>query len=192
MYNSTIKRKPCKCGCGKPPKIGLNGFASVKCMPEEQQNLLQFKKGAVAAKKQAKINDLSKKVREYQRATGEPEWAKNAANLAQWFKTVANEIEKHPYCWNCGEWISPKYYRHASAHIFPKAHFFSVSTNPHNFLVLGAGCGCHSEFDSSVEKACKMPVWGKAVERFKLFEHEIKERHKYLDLFKKQQPLKNA
>lgn len=101
-----------------------------------------------------------------------------------WFDYVATIIKPSPYCWNCGEFISENYYRHASAHIFPKAIFESVATHPFNFLVLGAGCGCHNEFDSNIENAAKMQVWAKAVERFKMFEAQIKEKHKYLELFK--------
>lgn len=184
MYNSTIKRKPCKCGCGLPPKLGYNGYNSPKCMPEEMAANPKYSRSRTINRKAASLSSLSRKVKSYAKEVDAVEWAKNAGSLQEWFKNVAKEIDKNPYCWNCGEWISPKYYRHASAHIFPKAHFFSVSINPNNYLVLGAGCGCHSEFDSSIEKACKMPVWKIAVERFRLFEPYIKERHKYLELFK--------
>ena len=104
--------------------------------------------------------------------------------LSKWFEYVATVIRANPYCMNCGEWIAPNYYRHASAHILPKSLFPSVATHPMNFLVLGAGCGCHAEFDHSIDKASAMRVWPLAVERFKRFEHLVLEKHKYLDLFK--------
>ncbi len=112
------------------------------------------------------------------------ELVQNKTELDRWFAYVATIIKANPHCWNCGEFIPEQYYRHASAHIFPKAHFLSVSVNPLNFLVLGAGCGCHSKFDSSIDKAANMKVWGMAVNRFKSFENNITETHKYLDLFK--------
>jgi len=108
----------------------------------------------------------------------------NSSELDKWFEYVATIIASNPYCWECGEQIPSFYYRHASAHIFPKSIFESVSTHPFNFLVLGASCGCHGKFDSSIDNAKSMKVWDKAVSRFLVFEAQIKESHKYLDLFK--------
>ncbi len=116
--------------------------------------------------------------------------------LDRWFAMVATFIKANPHCWNCGEFIpdmttkdgklvpTDRFYRAASAHIFPKSLFQSVATHPLNFLILGAGCGCHHEFDSSIDKACEMKVWPTSVLRFIKFEENITETHKYLDLFK--------
>jgi hypothetical protein len=108
----------------------------------------------------------------------------NKSELDKWFEHVATFIKADPFCENCGEAIPEKYYKHASAHIFPKSIFASVMTHPLNWLKLGASCGCHHEFDSSIDNACQMKIWPKAVERFKTFESLITENHKYLDLFK--------
>ena len=116
------------------------------------------------------------------------ELVQNKTELDRWFVYVATVIKSNPHCWGCGEFIPEQYYRHASAHIFPKSLFPSIATHPLNFLVLSAGCGCHSEFDSSIEKAANMRVWGMAVDRFKKFESQITETHKYLDLFKSKIP----
>lgn len=107
-------------------------------------------------------------------------------NVAQnkWYAEIAKEIEKKPNCWNCNAYIPKEYYRAATAHIFPKSLFPSVATHPLNYLVLGGGCGCHSEFDRSVEKASKMGIWPTACARFMKFEDLITENHKYYDLFK--------
>jgi hypothetical protein len=140
-----------------------------------------FDKRSIAQKGLAKAQ---KALRELKNLPDNKEAVRNVSSLDAWFKKAAEVIAANPHCWNCGEFIPEKYYRHASAHIFPKAHFFSVSINPNNLLVLGAGCGCHFEHDSSIEKACKMQIWPIAVERFKTFEKEIREKHKYLDLFK--------
>lgn len=105
-------------------------------------------------------------------------------DLQQWFSDRKRDIAKNSRCWECGAYIPNPYYRHASAHIFPKSIFVSISTHPLNFLVLGASCGCHSKFDSSVETASKMKVWTEACRRFEKFEEFITENHKYYDLFK--------
>jgi len=130
-----------------------------------------------------KAMDKNKVKRDFSKLKGLPE-NKDLVALKKWFDYVATVIKADPHCWNCGEFIPEQYYRHASAHIFPKSIFISVATHPFNFLVLGAGCGCHSEFDSSIDNACKMIVWNKAVIRFNSFEKLITETHKYLDLFK--------
>lgn len=117
--------------------------------------------------------------------------------LEKWFDYIATLIKAHPYCRNCDTPIPIDYYaaqndktmvrrllRSSSAHIFPKSLFPSVATHPLNHLIIGAGCGCHPTFDHSLDKACEMRIWPLAVERFRKFEHEIKETHKYLDLFK--------
>lgn len=97
--------------------------------------------------------------------------------LNDWF----NEIEEKEWqngkcnCWNCGEVILKPFARTAIAHILPKRknQFPSVATQPMNYLILGAGCGCHNEFDTSWSDASKMQVWKKAVERFLIFQHAI-------------------
>ncbi len=61
-YNSTIKRKPCKCGCGKFPKIGLNGYASVKCMPEDMAALPKYRKSNLRNRNRVNLTNLSSKV----------------------------------------------------------------------------------------------------------------------------------
>jgi len=104
--------------------------------------------------------------------------------LNKWFDEIAIEIAKNPYCWNCQTFIPSDYYRHATAHIFPKSLFPSVSTHPLNYLVLGSGCGCHHTFDKSVEAASKMKIWRTACARFMIFEERIVENHKYYDYFK--------
>jgi 5-methylcytosine-specific restriction endonuclease McrA len=36
---------------------------------------------------------------------------------------------------------------------------------------------CHSEFDSSWEKAVKMPVWSRALNRFNKIKHLVKNKY---------------
>lgn len=61
-FNSTIKIKTCKCGCGNHKKLGLNGFASIKCMPEEMQGDDKYKKSNVTHRNKQNLNKLTNKV----------------------------------------------------------------------------------------------------------------------------------
>jgi hypothetical protein len=106
------------------------------------------------------------------------------SNINDWYGMVAAYLAENPYCENCGAPIAEKYFRAASAHIIAKALFPSVSTHPLNFLALGSGCGCHSQWDSSIETASKMQCWSKGAGRFLQFEPYITERHRTLYLFK--------
>jgi hypothetical protein len=91
MYNSTIKRKPCKCGvCGRMPKIGLNGYASVKCMPEEVQREPKWQRGVVVKRKKAVLGYNSRKIHEHQN--------KDVSNLS--LKVLLAEADK-----KFGDWI---------------------------------------------------------------------------------------
>ncbi len=106
--------------------------------------------------------------------------------LNAWFKAREKDIiDSGSVCFECGEYISKAYYRHATAHLFPKKIFKSVATHPLNFIVLGAGCGHHSKFDHSIDRASKMGIWPEAVERAMQFIHLIKEKHQYLTLYLK-------
>ena len=90
--------------------------------------------------------------------------------LEKWYSDIAHVIDKNPYCWNCGEYIAKPFYRAATAHIIPKRKNYgcpSVKTHASNYLVLGAGCGCHAKFDTCWEYASQMKIWPVAVERFK-------------------------
>lgn len=126
-----------------------------------------------------------RKVSEKKKAQGNaPRLPLLTPKLNQWFEFVATSIRADPYCWECRTYIPESFYRHASAHIIPKSIFPSVAIHPLNFIILGASCGCHSKYDSSIENACKMRIWKIATGRFLLFENKIIETHKYLDLFK--------
>ena len=107
----------------------------------------------------------------------------NRKELEQFYKDAAIQLSKRPFCEECGAPIPKEYYRHATAHIFPKSIYESVSSNYFNKLFLGAGCGCHSRFDSNIENASKMKVWNKAVTLYLQFKPLIKEKHKYQSLF---------
>jgi hypothetical protein len=104
------------------------------------------------------------------------------AEMALYWFTAERELAKKPTCMECGAHIHKKYYRSATAHIFPKAIFPSVMANLANRLYLGAGCGCHDK-THRLDTFSEMKVFPLAVERFNQFKHLITEKHKYLDTF---------
>lgn len=163
MVNSTIKlkKKLCKCGCGNTDYIWAKGM---------------IKQCYYRLNKPKPIPKVSEKIKSTINIKDE--------ELEQWFKDREKDIvNAGGVCWECGDKIHKDYYRHATAHIFPKAIFNSVATNEFNFLILGASCGCHSRFDQSLEDASKMAIWKEAVERYLQFNHLITEKHKYKSLF---------
>lgn len=93
------------------------------------------------------------------------------------------EVSRSPHCSECGSFIPEEYYRSAIAHIFPKSIFKSISGNENNYIILGAGCGCHQK-THRLDAFSEMKIWPVVVEKFKSFEHLITEKNKYLTLFK--------
>jgi 5-methylcytosine-specific restriction endonuclease McrA len=81
---------------------------------------------------------------------------------------------KKAKCQNCQVWIHQLTTTNI-AHILPKAIFKEVGDNIMNSMYL---CNdCHSEFDSSWEKAVKMPVWSRALNRFNKIKHLVKNKY---------------
>ena len=69
-------------------------------------------------------------------------------------------------CMECNAFIPEHFIRHAIAHLLPKKLFHSVATNDLNYLILGAGCGCHDKTHTAA-KFVKMRVWPEAKDRIK-------------------------
>ena len=122
----------------------------------------QLPKEAVA-KARKPIAKLSEKKKEEIKLAKETN-GENA--LDKWF----DEIEKRHFtenggsCMECKLWIPPQYARHATAHLLPKKIFKSVATHPLNYLILGAGCGCHDK-THTISKFIKMKTFPLAKER---------------------------
>lgn len=91
--------------------------------------------------------------------------------LQVWFDTI--RIKHFTYsngrgmCMECGEMIQEQFSRHATAHLLPKKLFKSVATHELNYLILGAGCGCH-EKTHRVDKFIQMKIWPEAAGRIKI------------------------
>lgn len=164
-YNSTIK-----------PKIGF----CVDC-PEgsEEKNLIAGRCGFHYGIHRQKVRNARQKLQTDIRGLIIND---TSADLVIWFAEKIRLVKANPYCTECGAWIPPKFYKHAVAHIFPKSIFLSVATHPLNFVIVGAGCGCHDK-THTIETFSKMKIFPLAVERFFTFRSSIVEQHKYLNLF---------
>lgn len=86
-----------------------------------------------------------------------------------WFKQI---MMKHfssygGNCMECSLHIPLEYARHATAHLLAKKLFHSVETHPLNYLILGAGCGCHQKTDR-LDTFVQMNVWREAARRIKI------------------------
>lgn len=175
IKRTLIKKKLCKCGCDKMPTMSCQGY-NYSCMPDELREKVGDKK-KLQQKKSNAAKYASTKLRMMK--------SKEDTELDLWFRRIALEIEKNPHCMECNAWISKPFYKAATAHIFPKGenYFPSVATNPHNYLILGAGCGCHDK-THRIDTFSKMKIFPIAIEHFYQFEKEIKENHKYLSIFK--------
>lgn len=91
--------------------------------------------------------------------------------LERWFEKIRLDYftdgeMRGGVCMECGRFIPLEYSRHATAHLLPKKIFKSVATHPLNYLILGAGCGCHDK-THRVDKFIKMKIWPEAARRIK-------------------------
>lgn len=177
MGYSSIIQKKCKCGCGKWPTLGYDGY-NMDCRPDLKEEKLNKHK-----KKQALAGDVTK-VRKLALPTMDQKV--EDAQMQLYWMLAKKEIAKHPYCMECelqgkrtfipefikmvGQKLKLSGYRIATAHVLPKRKeygFPSVAANPINRLFLADSCGHHTMYDSSWEKAATMKVWPMAVEIFK-------------------------
>lgn len=111
---------------------------------------------------------------------------KERAGLPAFFEHHVSQVS---HCENCGMRISSPGPKNV-AHILPKSSFKSVMTEPQNVMYLCSdldkqeGKGCHDIYDSGWEKAKSLDIWTVALERFKQFEHKVKEKSMALLHFK--------
>lgn len=129
-----------------------------------------------------KNKSLNSKVRGLTRPTEED-------NLLELFFLACMNIN-YPKCDNCGaikesllNWKQG--WKSCQAHLLPKRHFKSISTNTLNLMVLGSGysglCNCHDNYDSSWDAASKMNIWNDVVARFKILYPLIrKNEHQFI------------
>lgn len=166
------------CHCGQPV-FGTDKNTRIGYCKSHQWMRTDIDKRSITQKAMSKSAASKQKTDIRKLITNENE---AAVALVEYYRDAAKELEKHPYCENCHAYIPKKFFRAATAHIFPKSLFPSVAANKHNRLFLGAGC-CHGK-SHTIETFSKMKIFPVAIEKFYLFEKEIKENHKYLSLFK--------
>lgn len=158
-YNSTIKRKKCKCGCSKFPTLGYNGYA-MSCAPQEVKDRVGSKK-KVAARNKSIRSEISRKLHKDQVAVG-------SAELNRWHEDRRKEATG--VCVNCGGKScrdSDDYFKFSNAHILPKAYFPSVKLHPLNNLELCYfGNGCHPQMDNKMLDLTEMNCWDEIVTKF--------------------------
>lgn len=121
--------------------------------------------GAKPRKPLKKISDKKAAEIKEQKVSGKPA---SKLELDKWFDEIRKKhwITNVYPCMECGEMIPISFSRHATAHLLPKKLFKSVATHELNYLILGAGCGCHALTDR-VDKFVQMKVWGEAARRIK-------------------------
>lgn len=172
-WNSTIEIKTCRCGCGRMKKLGLNGYATLKCMPPEMREQPKYKTKATMAKaNRANLGVLSRKVVSAQKEEISQGEAKNRVKLELWFN--CRRLEMVNACCECGKGTNrnnPKYFKWSICHIVPKSLVRSVATHEHNWIEL---CQLHhQEYDNSFDRAAKMMCFGEIKMKFQLFKHLI-------------------
>lgn len=91
--------------------------------------------------------------------------------LDVWFSGIEKKhslpVQGGSHCMECGYYIPAMFMRHATAHLLPKKLFKSMATHELNYLILGAGCGCHAMTDR-VDKFVQMKCWPEAARRIKI------------------------
>lgn len=105
--------------------------------------------------------------------------------LEEWFLERRKEMDGFCKC-GCGGRSSKdddKKFKYSICHIFPKAEFESVKTHPNNWIELAFWGGCH-ERSHRLDTFSQMKCWEEVVEKYKTFAPLIKEKHKYVYLFR--------
>lgn len=128
-------------------------------LPEKKKHTI----AKVSEKRQKKLDEQKKM------EGGKPP---SKLELDVWFDNIRKNhwgigLEEWANCMECGKLIHENYSRHATAHLLPKKLFKSVATHELNYLILGAGCGCHYKTDR-VDKFVQMKVWPEAARRIKI------------------------
>ncbi len=161
MYSS-IRKKMCKCGCGKAPSMGYNGYR-FSCAPIEVIE-------KVGTKKEVAERNWNKKVtlgRQLHDAQNEVIIPKGTNELQRWFEDKHREMAG--FCKHCNGKTQKGYpnFRNSIAHILPKAYFKSVATHPLNWIEL---CfynkSCHTNLDQMSLDLIELNCFDEVVQKF--------------------------
>ncbi len=196
MAFSSIKKKLCKCGCGKWPTCSYQGY-NQKCAPQEiKDNVL----GKRMSSRTSSLKRTMSKLRgdNYARkgiGQEQPSEAEIALKVAlnEWFN------ERHSgmrgFCVECGGKTTKgdtKYWKFSICHLLGKALFPSIATNPLNFIELCYfGNSHHSNMDNNGYEYVRehMPkTWKIILERVEIMFPFIKEKSKIPEVIMRELP----
>jgi len=164
MAYSSIVRKGCKCGCGKYPTMGFQGY-NADCRPDLKE---------AAIKKQKDRNALRSDLSHVRKLEVDNKPPKDYAELDRWFKERRKEMTGK--CANCnGDSCKyyDKYYKFSIAHLLPKAYFPSVATHPDNWIELcHFGNSCHTNYDNKMIDLIDLNCFDTVIQKFtKIYPH---------------------
>lgn len=159
MYSSII-RKSCKCGCGRNPDIGFQGYSN-QCRPDLKEAIIAKQRKRNAAKLTGtKLRGLAYEQQEIKAP-------KDYAVLDRWFRDRQKEMTGR--CMNCGGKTEAhtKLYKCSIGHILPKAYFKSVATHSENWLELCFyGNSCHTNYDNKMIDLIDLNCFDKVIQKF--------------------------
>lgn len=146
--------------CIKHQGYSVNGGVHIKTEAEVEK---EREEKLLATVKKKEIPKISKKRAAEMRLEQKTGTGRAATKASQdvWFEKIEKEHwgdSDRCACSECGEQIPVAFARHATAHLFPKRLFPSVATHPLNYMILGAGCGCH-EKTHRIDKIVTLRVW---------------------------------
>lgn len=176
MAYSTIKRKLCKCGCGKLPTLSFNGW-NYSCAPDKIKEKVKSQKKETAKRRNQRI------VSKLKALPANIEMVNHKKELDEWF--AARALEMTGICANCGGRTTkgdPKYWKFSIAHILPKNKIKSLATHPLNFIELcHFGKSCHKNMDDKILNLQDMKCWNDIQSRFAIMYPYIpKEEYQFI------------
>lgn len=146
-----LKRQALKNGTREPDPKKVQQPIAKKSAKKIEQEKKEKKSKSVECKEET-LNDWFQKIED-------KHWG-NFDEQDGEYDHPDNEVR----CMECGNNITRPFARHATAHLLPKKIFKSVATNDLNYLILGAGCGCHDK-THRIDKFVTMKIWPQAAKQ---------------------------
>lgn len=155
-FNSTIRRKNCKCDplCPKYPTLGYRGYF-IHHVPEELQQVL--KKGAVSKSNRQNLNVLSRKVKLVAKENNQPKIALKSLMVkadevfSRWIRNRDSVMGKVK-CVCCGKVYGLKDKDNQGNTIIQNLHFVSraIYSQRYSEFTCRAGCTwCNNDMDKN-------------------------------------------
>jgi len=157
-FNSTIKTKPCKCGCGKPKKMGYAGYAGKSCLPEKLASLPRYATNKATNSYKAQIlNKNSREVHNAQKENNQPKIALKSLMVkadevfSRWVRNRDSVMGKVK-CVCCGKVYGLKDKDNQGNTIIQNLHFVSraIYSQRYSEFTCRAGCTwCNNDMDKN-------------------------------------------